>query len=272
MMDFNHFCIFLSLICNNIFIKKNIMNKLIIVLIFAAINITGFSKSVNDTIKIADDLELIKMSDNVYIHVSYANIPNYGRVAANGLVYINNKQAFLLDTPWNDIQTEKLFSWITKSMGLKLIGFIPTHWHDDCIGGLGFLHKQKIESYANQMTIDIAKSKKLPTPLHGFTDSMKLSIGDKLIQCYYLGAAHSLDNIVIYFPSEQILFAGCMIKDTSWQNLGYTADGDVKAYPKTLDKLLLMFPTAKIVIPGHGQSGGVELIKHTKGLLTTIEN
>ena len=49
-------------------------------------------------------------------------------------------------------------------------------------------------------------------------------------------------------------------------NLGNTADGDVKAYPAAIDYLMAKFQDAKIVIPGHGQLGGFELIGHTKKL------
>ncbi len=80
---------------------------------------------------------------------------------------------------------------------------------------------------------------------------------------YYLGAAHSMDNIVVWIPSEQILFPACMVKSIGSKNLGNTTDGDLTAYPKTLAKLIKKFPSAKIVIPGHGKHGGLELIKHT---------
>jgi metallo-beta-lactamase class B len=54
-----------------------------------------------------------------------------------------------------------------------------------------------------------------------------------------------------------------MIKEVKAKDLGYTDDGDVKEYPKTLKKVMAKFPTAKFVIPGHGDFGGMELIKHT---------
>lgn len=106
----------------------------------------------------------------------------------------------------------------------------------------------------------------MPVPEHGFKDSLQLQLGDKRIICYYPGAAHSLDNIAVWIPSELILFTGCMVKSLESGNLGNVADGDLKAYPDTIDKLLLKFPTVKIVIPGHGAVGGTELIKHTQVL------
>ena len=228
--------------------------------------LTALPQSKYQTIRITNDIELIKLSENAYVHVSYSNLPKYGRYPANGLVIINGTQALVFDSPWDDSLTATLFSWITDSMHLEVKGFVPNHWHEDCMGGLSFIKQQGIETYANQMTIDIAKSKNLPLPAHGFTDSLKLCLEDKTVECYYPGAAHTEDNIAVWIPSEQILFAGCMIKSVQTQNLGNTADGNLTEYPKTLEKLLRTFPKAKIVVPGHGPVGGLELIRHTKEL------
>jgi len=227
----------------------------------------SFSQGNYEKIPISDDLELIKLSENAYVHISYTNSAQYGRVGSNGLIFINSGEAFLFDTPMTDSLTRALVDWLRNSMHLKITGFVPNHWHVDCIGGLGYLKSQHIESYANQMTIDIAKSKNLPVPDHGFKDSLDLYLGAKLIKCYYPGAAHSLDNIAVWIPSEKLLFAGCMIKSMNSRNLGNTADGDLAAYPRTLEYLLQKFPDAKIIVPGHGQPGGIELIEHTKSLL-----
>ena len=116
-------------------------------------------------------------------------------------------------------------------------------------------------------TIDIAREKSLPVADHGFIDSIRLNFEGKLIKCYYLGAAHTLDNIVVWIPSENILFPGCMVKSINSTSLGNIADGDLKAYPGTIDRLIQKFSTAKIVVPGHGQPGGPELLFHTRDLL-----
>jgi metallo-beta-lactamase class B len=242
------------------------MRYLIVFIIAGLIQYNGFSQVDFKRIKVSKDIELIKLSENAYVHVSYSDLPKFGRYPSNGLIFINKSEAFLFDTPMTDSLTMDLVSWLNDSMKLKIVGFVPNHWHNDCMGGLRFLRNQKIESYANQMTIDIAKSKELPIPKHGFKDSIQLPLGDKLIKCYYFGAAHSLDNIVVWIPSEQILFAGCMIKSINSKDLGNTVDGDLLAYPKTIDKLINKFPSAKIVIPGHGQFGGLDLIKHTRKL------
>jgi len=239
-----------------------------IFMLVGVIHFNGFAQNNYLRIKISEDIELVKLSENAYLHISTSEISGFGLIQSNGLIFMNGKEAFLFDTPVTDSQTKDLVFWIRDSLKLKIVGFAPNHWHSDCMGGLGYLQKQGIESYASQKTIEIAKSKNLPVPAHGFKDSLQLHISNKLIDFYYLGAAHTLDNIVVWIPSEQILFAGCMVKSLNSKNLGNTADGDLIAYPKTIDKLIRKFPSAKVVIPGHGEFGGIELIKHTRELLT----
>jgi metallo-beta-lactamase class B len=229
--------------------------------------LAGLGQVKYKSIRISKDIEVVKISENAFIHISYFNMPKYGRTPANGLIFVNGDEAFVFDSPWNDSLTQKLFSWITDTMKLKIAGFVPNHWHLDCMGGLRYILQQKIETYGNQLTIDIARVKGLPVPVHGFKDSLRLQLGDKFIFCYFPGPAHSMDNIVVWIPSEQILFAGCMVKSLDSNNLGNTADGDLQAYPFTIDRVIKKFPTAKIVIPGHGQAGGLNLLTHTKRLL-----
>jgi metallo-beta-lactamase class B len=224
---------------------------------------SGYSQEEGRKISISDDIELIKLSEHAYIHVSYAELPRYGRVGSNGLIFISRGEAFLFDTPVTDSLTRELVTWLTDSLKIKIVGFVPNHWHIDCMGGIKAIREMQIESYANQMTIDIAKMKDLPTPDHGFNDSLILHAGSEEILCYYPGVAHSTDNIAIWIPSDKILFAGCMIKSLGSTNLGNTADGDLNTYPETIAKLKLRFPEARIIVPGHGDYGGPELINHT---------
>jgi metallo-beta-lactamase class B len=219
-----------------------------------------------DTVKISPDLEMIRISQNAYIHISYSNLPGYGRVPANGLVYTDKHSAFLFDTPWNESLTVELVTYMEERMGLKLKGFVPNHWHEDCMGGLGYLKSRNIRSYANELTFTIAGEKGLPVPDRGFRDSLTLEIGGKYIHCYFPGAAHSTDNIVVWIPSEKILFPGCIIKSIDSQNLGNTADGDLSEYPKTVEWIIRKFGDAVTVIPGHGSCGGPELLTHTLSL------
>jgi len=217
-------------------------------------------------ITLSNDLQLVKLTENTWLHVSFGEMPGFGRFSSNGLIVIQNNQAFLLDTPVSNDLTSLLIAGIKDSLYAQVIGFIPNHWHNDCMGGLEYLHNIGVHSYANQMTIDIAREKGLPYPQTGFTDSLILTLGKLEIHCFYPGAAHSTDNIVVWLPDEKILFPGCIVKELNSQSLGNTADGDIHAYPATLQKISDRYPEAQIVVPGHGLFGGMELIQHTSRL------
>jgi metallo-beta-lactamase class B len=234
----------------------------IVLIVACCFCLQGFSQKTNEEIRICDDVEILKIADNIYLHKSYKESEKWGRIPANGLVYVNKRKAFLFDTPWNNEQTEFLINWIEDSLKTKVVGFIPNHWHDDCMGGLSCVHSKNIKSYAHQMTIDTAIARGVLAPEYGFKDSLKLHLGKKDILCYYPGAAHSHDNIIIYLPTEGLLFAGCVLKGMEYKNIGFTGDGNIHEYPNTLKKILKKFPDAKIIVPGHGNYGGMELIHH----------
>ncbi|MDU1889674.1 MAG: subclass B1 metallo-beta-lactamase [Dysgonomonas sp.] len=248
------------------------MKTSLLFFIVCSLSLLGFSQQVSyKRIRVSDDIELIKLSQNAYVHVSVTEIGSFGKVASNGVVLIKEGKAVLLDTPVTNEQTETLVNWIADSLKAEVTKFVPNHWHEDCMGGLEYLQSKDISSYANQMTIDIAKEKGLPQPEQGFNEFFSLSLKGMDIQCYYLGAGHALDNIVVWIPSEKILFAGCMVKDINSNGLGNTVDGDVKEWPDTIQKVLNKFPEAEIVVPGHGEIGGLELVEHTYKLLKKAE-
>lgn len=247
------------------------MNKVCITLLIVSAALASGSGATYPKSKISNDIEITQLSSHSYIHTSFTYIEGYGRVGSNGYIYINNNEAILFDTPMTEALTKQLVNWITVSLNAKIIGCVPNHWHGDCMGGLDYIHSLKIPSYANNQTIAIAKQKKLPVPQHGFNDTLTLKVGTESIVCTYYGAAHSSDNIVVWVASEKILFAGCMVKDANSKSLGNVSDANISEWPKTIDKLIKAYSTAKIVIPGHGNFGGTELFIHTKELLHQIK-
>jgi metallo-beta-lactamase class B len=242
--------------------------SLIIIFLSVCLTVFAYARDSYLHIKVSDDIEIIKLSDHVFVHVSYAQMGNYGRVPSNGMIFVVGREALLFDTPVTDSLTKYLVSWISDSLKVRIVGFVPNHWHDDCMGGLNYIHKIGIPSYANELTREIAKSKNLPVPDHGFTDSLVLHLGGRIAVCRYYGRAHTADNIVTWLPSEQVLFGGCMVKEMKSTSLGNIADADLAAWPGTIRRVIAAYPSARVVIPGHGAVGGTELLNHTLELMT----
>lgn len=244
------------------------MKTYITIVLFLFYSFIGFSQVTDTKINVGNNIEAIKLSDKVYLYIATSYIEGFGMVPSNGLILVDKGKAFLIDTPMSNEQTETLVNWISGYLRATITDFIPTHWHADCIGGLGYLQSKGVRSYANQMTIDIAKEKGIPLPDKGFKDSLDLKLNNIKLQCYYPGGGHSTDNIVVWIPSEKILFGGCLIKDAAATSLGNTSDADLEAWPRTVKKVLDKYPSAKIVIPGHGQLGGLNIIRHTYDIVS----
>lgn len=225
------------------------------------------AQNYNKAIAVSNDIEILELTDNTYLHRSFAQTEKWGKMGANGMIIVKGNEALLIDTPWDNKQTEELYNWVKDSLNAIISTVIISHWHEDRMGGLEFLQSKGVKSYANHMTIDIAKEKGLPLPDTSFTDSLTLNFNATPIVSYYIGGGHSTDNIFISLPSEDILFGGCAVKDEQSTTLGNLSDADLAAWPSTIKKAIELFPNTKTVIPGHGEIGGLELLLHTQHLL-----
>ncbi|MFY0673399.1 MAG: subclass B1 metallo-beta-lactamase [Bacteroidia bacterium] len=222
-----------------------------------------------DTTKISDQLYVVKYSKQLYMHVSRRVDPKWGSFTCNGMVLISEPgKVWLYDTPMDDSITLKLSHWIRDELNCNIEALIPNHFHDDCIGGLDVLAKQNPMIYviANKLTYDLLNDdiKNLGLLFFLFDE---ISPFEK-VQHYYLGAGHATDNIVAWFPKEKVLFAGCMVKAAENQNIGYIGSADLKIWPKTIRRVKRKFKKAEVVVPGHGNAGNSNLLKHTLNVIS----
>ena len=213
----------------------------------------------------SNDLIVTQIAENSFLHTSFLQTNDFGNVPCNGLIVRNNNEAIIFDTPTNDKSAEELINWIKETLHSKINAIIPTHFHDDCLGGLKAFHKNEIPSYAYFKTIELAKENNLVVPENDFKDSLILKVGDEKITAKFLGEGHTIDNIVGYFPSENVMFGGCLIKEID-ASKGYLGDANVADWSGTVEKVKKEYPDVKIVIPGHGEYGNIKLLDYTINL------
>lgn len=213
----------------------------------------------------SDDLIITQISKNSFEHTSYLQTQDFGKVPCNGLVVSDSKQAIVFDTPTNNKSADELIKWLTEKLHFKIKAIIPTHFHDDCLGGLKAFHHHRIPSYANFKTIALAKENKFEVPQNGFKEALLLKVGKQTVTAKFFGEGHTKDNVVGYFPSENILFGGCLIKelDATKGNLG---DANVETWSNTVEKVKKAYPNVRLVIPGHGERGDSKLLDYTINL------
>jgi metallo-beta-lactamase class B len=215
------------------------------------------------------DLIITQISQNSFKHTSYLQTDEFGNVPCNGLIVRNKTETIIFDTPTKDEGSEELIKWIKDSLHCEINAIIPTHFHNDCLGGLKAFHENNIPSYANYKTIELAKENEFEVPQNGFEDSLVLKVGSENIIAKYFGEGHTKDNIIGYFKSEEVMFGGCLIKELN-ANKGYLGDANVNEWSNTVEKIKKKYPAVKIVVPGHGAHGNKKLLDYTINLFSSI--
>jgi len=242
--------------------KKKSRINFCIFLFIGLLSQIGYGQTSSSPIILDKDLSIIPINESLFIHRSWMTFTGHGRVGSNGLIYISDKAAIVMDTPVNDTLSNLLTEWLTKEMGVTIKGVIINHFHVDCLGGLNAFHQLGVPSYATKRCQRFAKKEGVVVPKNGFRKTKKLKVGSKAIWCGYFGKAHTSDNLVVYIPEEQALFGGCMLKSLK-AGKGNLNDASVKKWSQTIRKIKATYPNLKIVVPGHGKAGGIDLLDYT---------
>ena len=216
------------------------------------------------TIYQTENLILKKLSNHIYKHISFLNTNDYGKVSCNGMLVINENKGIIFDTPTDNKSSLELINFVTNDLKSEITAIIPTHFHEDCVGGIQEFEKHNIPTYARKKTIELLKKngQNFSKPIKEFDNNLTLDIGNKKVYADYVGEGHTKDNIVGYFPVDNAIFGGCLIKKIG-ASKGYLGDANTDKWSETVRKIKLKYPKTEIVIPGHGKSGGTELFDYT---------
>lgn len=91
----------------------------------------------------SDNLKIERLTKSTFRHLSFLSTENFGKVACNGMVVIDNHEALIFDTPVNDKDSKELIDWVEKTLKCQVIGIVVTHFHNDCLGGLNEFTEEK---------------------------------------------------------------------------------------------------------------------------------
>jgi metallo-beta-lactamase class B len=221
------------------------------------------AQPVPEAIPVATDLEVSRLSENVWMHTTWKEVPDWGRIQSNGLILVSGNEALLIDTAWGDAPTDSLLAWIRSALGVSVSRAVVTHAHDDRIGGIGALKRAGVTTFASELTSRLAVDAGFLRPDSLFSDSLMLSIGSLTVDVYYPGAGHTPDNVVVWLPSEKLLFGGCLVKEKGSASLGNLADAVVSEWPASMQRLIDRYGGAEVVVTSHGPLGDATLLTHT---------
>jgi len=80
------------------------------------------------TIYQTENLVIRQISKNVFVHISYLQTMDFGKVACNGMLVRQGNEALVFDTPTSNKSAEELIRYINEILHGKIKAIVPTHF------------------------------------------------------------------------------------------------------------------------------------------------
>jgi metallo-beta-lactamase class B len=196
----------------------------------------------------------------------------------------------LCSSPYDTEATRSMVRRLRQRLRPGRIVAINVHFHPDGTAGNAGYALEGVETYASdltaatlarrgpevwEMTAQAAppalrarlQATPIVAPARTFraAEGLRLTFGGEPVQVFYPGAAHSPDNVVVYFPARRLLYGGDLVR-AARAGVGYRGDADLTRWPSAI-AALAAFP-ADVVVPGHGAPGDARLLAHTLKVVT----
>lgn len=214
------------------------------------------------TIAAQPALQIKELQKSFFVYTTF-NTYLGKQFPANGLYVVTSEGVIIIDTPWDTTQFNVLLDTIVSRHGIGAIMCLSTHFHEDRTGGLDYFKTAGLATYSTRFTDNISAEKGFPRASHLMNRDTIFKVGEVEMEVYYPGPGHTLDNIVVWFPEEKILYGGCLIKSTDDNTLGNTKDGNLQEYAASVRRVKKRFPRPVWVIPGHQSWSNNRSVEHT---------
>lgn len=241
------------------------------------------------TVYASDDLTLrpIQVAPHTYF---VQGLPEMGssknqNFISNAGFVITPKGVVVIDALGSPVLAKKLIAEIKKITSQKVVAVIVTHYHADHVYGLQEFKNIGAKIYAqgegrNYLSSETAKQRLIAsridfapwvnasTKLIGsdvwIDQSYTLTIGGIEFKIGRVGPAHAPEDLIIYVPSERVLFAGDLVFRG---RIPFVGNADSTGWLHALDEIEAL--NTSIVIPGHGaySNNPVEDIRFTREYL-----
>lgn len=174
----------------------------------------------------------------------------------------------VVDALGSPILAQKLVAEIKRVTKQKIVAVIVSHYHADHVYGLQEFKKIGATIYAqgegrNYLSSETAKQRLIASrvdfapwvnsatrlmPADVWIDQKtKLTIGGVDFLVSRVGPAHAPEDLMVYVPSEKVLFAGDLVFRG---RIPFVGNADSKGWLIALDEIEKINPS--IVLPGHG--------------------
>lgn len=214
----------------------------------------------------SDALQIARLSGDFYIFTTYQTYKD-AKVPANGMYVVTNEGVVLIDLPWDKSQLQPLLNHIKAKHNKDVVMSVSTHFHEDRTNGIEELKSKDIKTYTTKKTDEFSQKKGFERAEFTLEKDTTFTIGQYKFQTFYPGEGHAPDNIVVWFPSEKVLYGGCFIKSTEADDIGNLSDANMNEWSNSIKNVQRKFKNPKFVIPGHDGWASTKSLKHTLKLI-----
>ena len=236
-----------------------------------------------------DEQQAEKVSEHVYVIHGPLELPNESNEGfMNNPAFIITEGGVVVVDPGSSVHTgNMLLREIRKVTDMPVIAVFDTHIHGDHWLGNDAIERAYPDAdiYAHHKMIsmvDDGAGLNWIDLMHSMTggatggtrivnarDALKggedLSIGGHQFRIIHEGQAHTLTDIMIHYKRDNLLFAG---DNVSNRRLIRLADASIKGSIEAIEAARKLNPA--VVVPGHGKTGGTELLDNYQQYLSTL--
>jgi cyclase len=182
-----------------------------------------------------------KLGPDLYAYISDND------ASSNSTFLVSDKGILVVDTGLNKEEGRKLLAEIRRVSSAPVRWIVNTHYHQDHRGGNDVVGpdatiistaytRKRVKAIApEQYSLNAVEDKKLT-----------LYVGEHPVEIYHPGPAHTLGDVVVFFPDQRTIATGDLFLANSCPAMD---EGDMESWIGGLDAMLSL-PLAHVV-PGH---------------------
>jgi cyclase len=188
-----------------------------------------------------------KVAPDLYAYISSNDS------SANSTFLVSDAGILVIDTGLNEVEGKKLRDQIRKISAAPVRWIVNTHYHPDHRGGNSVFGADAIiisTLFTRERVLSAPPAAQSGSKSFALNivvkNSMTLFVGGHPVEIYYPGPAHTLGDLVVYFPDQRTLAAGDLFLTNSCPAMD---KGDMENWITALDHILAL--PVEHVIPGH---------------------
>jgi cyclase len=167
--------------------------------------------------------------------------------SANSTFLVSDRGILVVDTGLNAVEGHKLLAEIRKVSQAPVRWIVNTHYHPDHRGGNTVVGPDAIIISTEFTRVQTANS----TQENSVNETvgpkgLVLYLGGHEVRIYHPGPAHTMGDLVVYFPDEHAIATGDLFLTNSCPAMD---DGDMENWITALDHMLAL--PVEHVVPGH---------------------